>query len=296
MRPERLRGVTDAPHWTEPGAHPRRRRHPPDPAAAADGRAAGGERLRDRDRGGADPRRRSAWRSTSPASSSTRCPLASIGWAVSDITHLLVTHVHRDHYTQAVTIRREVGWHREPRARRQGHPGRRTRRVRLRPDGPADPPRRRRPVAAGWADAMSGQVPDPSMSGSYPDTWLDGDQHLTARHPHDRGGLDARPHPGALRARRPRRRPGTRRRPRAADHHPVDRVRAGVRRPAARRLPHLPRQGPRDARPAAAARARCRSRPRARPHRRARRPPRRAARALPGLRARRADHGVRRRG
>ena len=37
--------------------------------------------------------------------------LASIGRTVSDITRFLVTHAHRDHYTQAVTIRREVGSH-----------------------------------------------------------------------------------------------------------------------------------------------------------------------------------------
>lgn len=35
--------------------------------------------------------------------------LASIGHGVGDITQFLVTHVHRDHYTQAVTVRRETG-------------------------------------------------------------------------------------------------------------------------------------------------------------------------------------------
>jgi glyoxylase-like metal-dependent hydrolase (beta-lactamase superfamily II) len=37
--------------------------------------------------------------------------LASIGRSVRDITRFLVTHVHRDHYTQALTVRREVGSH-----------------------------------------------------------------------------------------------------------------------------------------------------------------------------------------
>ncbi|KQY50240.1 MULTISPECIES: MBL fold metallo-hydrolase [unclassified Nocardioides] len=37
--------------------------------------------------------------------------LASIDRQVSDITRFLVTHVHRDHYTQAVTVRREFGSH-----------------------------------------------------------------------------------------------------------------------------------------------------------------------------------------
>ena len=35
--------------------------------------------------------------------------LRQIGYRVSDIGQFLVTHVHRDHYTQAVTIRREFG-------------------------------------------------------------------------------------------------------------------------------------------------------------------------------------------
>ena len=35
--------------------------------------------------------------------------LRSIGHQLSDITQFLVTHIHRDHYTQAVTLRREFG-------------------------------------------------------------------------------------------------------------------------------------------------------------------------------------------
>src|SRR5512139_896856 len=37
--------------------------------------------------------------------------LETIDRKVSDITRFLVTHVHRDHYTQAVTVRREFGSH-----------------------------------------------------------------------------------------------------------------------------------------------------------------------------------------
>jgi glyoxylase-like metal-dependent hydrolase (beta-lactamase superfamily II) len=37
--------------------------------------------------------------------------LASIGYALADIRRFLVTHVHRDHYTQASVVRREVGSH-----------------------------------------------------------------------------------------------------------------------------------------------------------------------------------------
>ncbi|HEY0508521.1 MAG TPA: MBL fold metallo-hydrolase [Blastococcus sp.] len=35
--------------------------------------------------------------------------LGTLGYQLSDIRRFLVTHLHRDHYTQAVTLRREVG-------------------------------------------------------------------------------------------------------------------------------------------------------------------------------------------
>lgn len=35
--------------------------------------------------------------------------LATLGAGLTDISRILVTHIHRDHYTQAVTIRRRVG-------------------------------------------------------------------------------------------------------------------------------------------------------------------------------------------
>ena len=37
--------------------------------------------------------------------------LKEIGYTVADIRRFLVTHMHRDHYTQAVAVRREVGSH-----------------------------------------------------------------------------------------------------------------------------------------------------------------------------------------
>ena len=37
--------------------------------------------------------------------------LAAIGAGLGDVTRFLVTHVHRDHYTQAVAVRRETGAH-----------------------------------------------------------------------------------------------------------------------------------------------------------------------------------------
>ncbi len=35
--------------------------------------------------------------------------LESIGFGLADVTRFLVTHVHRDHYTQAIDVRRDVG-------------------------------------------------------------------------------------------------------------------------------------------------------------------------------------------
>jgi glyoxylase-like metal-dependent hydrolase (beta-lactamase superfamily II) len=104
--------------------------------------------------------------------------LASIGRTVSDITRFLVTHAHRDHYTQAVTVRREVGSHVS-----LGLGDRATLDV-VRGGYASDPtlPQIRRTgadhVADGWQEAMSGHVPDPS-TWEYPDTWLDGDQELS---------------------------------------------------------------------------------------------------------------------
>jgi len=37
--------------------------------------------------------------------------LASLGAGIGDVTRFLVTHVHRDHYTQAVHVRRDAGSH-----------------------------------------------------------------------------------------------------------------------------------------------------------------------------------------
>lgn len=37
--------------------------------------------------------------------------LGTMGYELADVTRFLVTHVHRDHYTQAVAVRREVGSH-----------------------------------------------------------------------------------------------------------------------------------------------------------------------------------------
>lgn len=104
--------------------------------------------------------------------------LASIGCSVRDIKRFLVTHVHRDHYTQAVTIRKEVGSH-----------------VSL---GIGDKPTldlmhddtlQANPqvemlfragateVAKIWGQFSEGMEPDLGMW-EYPDTWLEGDHRI----------------------------------------------------------------------------------------------------------------------
>ena len=104
--------------------------------------------------------------------------LASIGRTVSDITRFLVTHVHRDHYTQAVAVRREVGSHVSLGLGDRGNLDV------VRGGHGSDPtvPQIRRTgadaVAAGWQEAMGGQVRTRRLW-EYPDTWLDGDQKLS---------------------------------------------------------------------------------------------------------------------
>jgi len=104
--------------------------------------------------------------------------LADIDRKVADITRFLVTHVHRDHYTQAVTVRREFGSHvslglgdkptldlihaddveEDPYLEM------------LRQAGAPD-------VADEWATFTKDSTPDRSIWG-YPDTWLDGDHTI----------------------------------------------------------------------------------------------------------------------
>ncbi|MBD8870892.1 MBL fold metallo-hydrolase [Nocardioides donggukensis] len=104
--------------------------------------------------------------------------LASIDRKVSEITRFLVTHVHRDHYTQAVTVRREFGSHvslglgdkptidlihaegdrEDPHVemlRRAGAPR----------------------IGTAWASYTRDATPDLDLWG-YPDTWLDGDHTI----------------------------------------------------------------------------------------------------------------------
>jgi len=102
--------------------------------------------------------------------------LRGAGFAMRDITRFLVTHVHRDHYTQAVTVRRDFGSH-----------------ISL---GVGDQPTLdlinspthaegayvgilvacgARELAEQWRDFTARSTPDLSHW-EYPDTWLDEDQ------------------------------------------------------------------------------------------------------------------------
>lgn len=99
--------------------------------------------------------------------------LREIGHKVHDISRFLVTHIHRDHYTQAVAIRREfgaavsLGVGEEPNLRfiREYTEGRQSPQVpRLRDAGGQD-------LIDGWQQLMRRQAPD-LTNWEPPDTWL----------------------------------------------------------------------------------------------------------------------------
>ena len=264
---------------------PGRRRHPPDPAAAADGRPARGQRLRDRDRGGADPgRRRLGARGVARAQleqslAADRPPGSATSPGSWSPTCTATTTRRRS------TVRREFGAHvslgigERPtldlilRGRpATGPDGRRSSGAPAPSGSPASGSRRR-----------AASAPDLSLW-EHPDTWLEGDHRLDGRQPHPRRGRHPRPHPGPLRLRRPRR-PGccspattccrrSRRRSGSSRRTPTSRSGdflaslAKVRAMPDLRL--LPAHGAGHG-------------VHARPGRRAGRPPRRAARAVPGV-------------
>lgn len=104
--------------------------------------------------------------------------LASIGRKVRDITRFLVTHVHRDHYTQAIALRQEGGAHVSLGLGDRGTL-----------DLVGDPARSFDPtlaqleragaqaVAREWARMFEGTSPQAEFY-EPPDTWLDRDQVL----------------------------------------------------------------------------------------------------------------------
>ncbi|MDP3895008.1 MBL fold metallo-hydrolase [Nocardioides sp.] len=105
--------------------------------------------------------------------------LGEIGYAVSDITRFLVTHVHRDHYTQAVTISREFGSHVS-----LGIGDKPTLDLIHQPDLVDEDPHLQMLRDAGapelarqWGDYTRDSTPDLSMW-AYPDTWLTEDHTI----------------------------------------------------------------------------------------------------------------------
>jgi glyoxylase-like metal-dependent hydrolase (beta-lactamase superfamily II) len=105
--------------------------------------------------------------------------LKEIDREVGDIRRFLVTHVHRDHYTQAVTIRREVGSHVS-----LGLGDRATLDIIHDRDTTGTDPhvtllhRAGAPdIARAWGEFTRAHTPDLSMW-DYPDTWLEGDVRL----------------------------------------------------------------------------------------------------------------------
>ena len=215
---------------------------------------------------------------------------------VGDITRFLVTHVHRDHYTQAVTVRREFGSHVS-----LGLGDKptldiiRDQQLEYDPTVPHLVRAGATKVAEDWTRVMGGRRPDLDHW-TAPDTWLDGDLTLDVGTRADRRRPHAGPHPGPLRLRR-HSRPGCcspattccRRSPRPSGSSPPTRSSRWATSSASlakvRALPDLallPAHGPVTASSA-------------RPGRRAARAPRGAARPVPGGGAGRLPDGVRRR-
>lgn len=118
--------------------------------------------------------------------------LASAGYSVRDIRSFLVTHVHRDHYTQAVALRGEVGAHislglpEKPSLERLrgAKPGESHHTPVLLRAGA-------REIAEQWAAAAGRERIDAALWAD-PDTWLEGDHQIVVG-PRD---LDAVATPG----------------------------------------------------------------------------------------------------
>ena len=156
--------------------------------------------------------------------------LASLGAELGDVRSFLVTHVHRDHYTLGLQLRREFGavvslglGERQAIAALSGGHGRAVRAPAGRVAGQRGDPA----LIAGLGDTARA-LPGGAADWEKPDGWLTAHQEIGAG---DRT-LTVVPTPGHTRghvvfARRCRR-AAVRRRPCAAAHHPVDRVRGGA--------------------------------------------------------------------
>ena len=168
--------MTDAPHWTEPGAHevaPGIHRLPlPLPM---DGLRAVNVYVLETERGlvlidG-------GW-AIEESRRQLDASLASIGYGVADITRFLVTHVHRDHYTQASVLRRELGSHVSLGV------GEKPTLDLLRDENLSEDPNAAQLRRAGadrlaedWRSMMPGKRPDLTLW-EYPDEWLSEDLTL----------------------------------------------------------------------------------------------------------------------
>jgi glyoxylase-like metal-dependent hydrolase (beta-lactamase superfamily II) len=106
--------------------------------------------------------------------------LTSMRCKLSDITRFLVTHVHRDHYTQAVALRRELGAHVS-----LGIGDKATLDL-IGAPGAVDPTaaQLRRAgadsLASQWSALLAEHEPPDRQTWEHPDTWLDGDHRITA--------------------------------------------------------------------------------------------------------------------
>ncbi|MDP3967770.1 MAG: MBL fold metallo-hydrolase [Nocardioides sp.] len=104
--------------------------------------------------------------------------LKQIGYGVRDIRRFLVTHVHRDHYTQAAVIAKEFGA-----GLSLGIGDKPTLDLMHDPDLDHDPTVAQleragaQVIAEEWARVMHGDPPDLGLWG-YPDTWLETDHTI----------------------------------------------------------------------------------------------------------------------
>ncbi len=105
--------------------------------------------------------------------------LGDIGFGMGDIRQFLVTHVHRDHYTQAAVIAREYGAHVSLGLGDKPTLDLMHNADEITEDPTLDVLRSAGAVAIAqeWQKFSDGKTPDLSMWG-YPDTWLDGDHTI----------------------------------------------------------------------------------------------------------------------
>ena len=104
--------------------------------------------------------------------------LSSIGHRLSDITRFLVTHVHRDHYTQALAVRREFGSHVSlGLGEKPTLDVVRNERLTRDPTVPQILRAGAEEVARDWADTLSDVQLDLALW-EDPDSWLEGDHRL----------------------------------------------------------------------------------------------------------------------